>query len=275
MTASYHGTPTVSSAQFADRALKASGLIWFLTAAAGQWVFVYYILAAYAPPTLAGEYERWDDTGLIMGHVAGDGFGNFMFAVHVFLAALITFGGTLQLVPALRARFGVFHRWNGRIFVVTALILAAGGLWMTWAREARLSDIGGLGVALNGVLILVVAPLTAALAMRRKFDAHRRWAMRLFILVNGVWFFRLFLMGWLFILQEPLWMNGTLDGPYQLFASFACYLLPLAGLQLYFRAGQSGSAMAKYAVSGLVIAFTGLMAVSIFAAWMMMWSPHV
>ena len=259
----------------AQRVLKMSGALWFLVAAAGQWTFVYYILAAYTPRTLSGDLSRWDETGLIVGHVPGDGFGNLMFAAHVFLAAVITFGGTMQLIPALRSRFPALHRWNGRLFMITAIILAAGGLWMTWFRDARLSDIGAIGIALNGVLILAVVPLTTMLAMRRKIDAHRRWAMRLFILVNGVWFFRLFMMGWIFVWREPLWMNSTLDAPYQLFASFACYLLPLAGLELYFRATASQNAAFKLATASAVAVFSGLMAMSAFAAWMMMWSPHV
>ena len=274
MTASYQETPT-RTGWSPQSMLKASGVIWFLVAAAGQWVFVYYIMAAYTPRTIGGDFARWDETGLIMGHEAGDPFGNFMFITHVFLAAVITFGGTMQLIPALRNRFRGLHRWNGRLFMTAAIILAAGGLWMTWFRGARLSDIGGLGIALNGFLILAIVPLTTWLAMRRKIDAHRRWAMRLFILVNGVWFFRLFMMGWIFVWREPLWMNATLDAPYQLFASFACYLLPLAGLELYFRATASTNGGFKLATSAAVLAFSGLMAMSIFAAWMMMWSPHV
>ena len=255
--------------------LRGAGLAWFLVAAAGQWTFVWYILNVYGVTTAAGNPQDWNETGLMVGYVDGDWFGNLMFGVHVLLAAVITMGGTLQLVPVLRKRLPALHRWNGRIFMVIAVVLAVGGLWMTWLREARLSDLGALGVSLNGILILIAAPIALHLAMKRRIDQHRRWAMRLFILVNGVWFFRIGFMAWIIIMQGPVGSTRQLDGPFDLTLAFACYLLPLAVLELYFRAGRAQSAAPKLAVAGLVLLLTLVTAVGIFGAWMFMWSPHL
>ena len=259
----------------ADKLLKGAGLLWFLVAAAGQWTFVWYIFNVYGLTTARGDMAAWDDTGLIVGYVENDFVGNLMFAIHVLLAAVITVGGTLQLIPILRQRVPALHRWNGRLFMTIAVVMAVGGLWMTWIRDARLSDLGGLGVSLNGVLILIVAPIALRLAMLRRIDEHRRWAMRLFILVNGVWFFRIGFMAWIIAMQGPVGSTRQLDGPFDLTLAFGCYLLPLAILELYFRAGRASSAWPKRAITALVGVGTLVTAVGIFGAWMFMWSPHL
>lgn len=265
----------VSDPARAHRVLKVSGILWFLTATIGQWIFIYYILAAYGPSTLSGDFAAWDDTGLISGYVENDLVGNLFFASHVFLAVFMTVGSTVQLTPQIRNRFPTLHRWTGRGFIVVALVLAIGGFYMTWGRGVRLSDVGALGVSFNAVLIVVFALITVYLATRRKFDAHRRWAMRTFMVVHGVWFFRICLMGWFMVNQGPNGNSGMLDGPADITISFACYLLPLLILELYQKAADSSQAPVKWAMSGVMLLAVAATGLGVFAAYMMLWSPHL
>ena len=39
-------------------------------------------------------------------------------------------GGALQLVPMVRRRWPVFHRWNGRLFLFGTAVMSIGGLIM-------------------------------------------------------------------------------------------------------------------------------------------------
>jgi hypothetical protein len=48
-------------------------------------------------------------------------------------------------------------RWNGRMFLTLGLLGALTGLYLTWVRGSRLSDIGSIGLTLNGLLILLAA----------------------------------------------------------------------------------------------------------------------
>ena len=198
-----------------------------------------------------------------------------MFGIHVLLAAYVTLGGLIQLIPILRRHFPSVHRWNGRAFVVTAILMAIGGFWLTWVRGTHLSVISALSVSLNGVLILVFAPLAVRAAMKRRFDCHRRWALRLFIVVNGVWFFRVTIMAWIVINGGPLGMNKTMSGPADIALEFGSFLVPLAGLQIYLMAQDSSSRATKLAASALVLALTALMAVGIFGATAFMWLPEM
>ena len=263
------------TAKAAGRLLKGTGVLWFLTAAAGQIAFVYYIVVYYGSRTASGNFAAWNDRPIITGYVAGDGIGNFMFAAHVLLAAIITFGGLLQLTPQIRNRARRFHRWNGRLFLIIAYFMGAGGIWLVWVRGTRLSDITAISGTLNGVLIIAFASLAWVYAARRRIDIHRQWAMRTFMVVNGVWFLRVGFMAWVTLNQGPVGMNETLSGPADIALSFGSYLIPLAVLETYFAAGRARSVSLKLAAAALVLIMTGVMAVGIFGTVTLMWGPYL
>src|SRR5262245_30801208 len=98
----------------ADSVLKASAAPWFLATGCGQWLFLYSIAGFHGPLTLSGDFEVWNRRDPAMGRVAGDAIGALFFAAHLLIASMLTLGGTLQLVPRIRARAIAFHRWNGR-----------------------------------------------------------------------------------------------------------------------------------------------------------------
>jgi len=259
---------------WSDKFLRGTGKAWFLVAVAGQFAFVAFILAYYGTRTASGDFAAWNDKEIIKGHVEGDGPGNAMFAVHVLLAAVMTFGGVLQLVPALRRRVPALHRWNGRLFVLTAMILASGGLWLTWVRGTYLSWESAAIVSVNGVLILICAAQAVRLAMAKRFVEHERWAMRTFMVANGVWFFRLFLMAWILANQGPVGMNATLSGPADIGIAVASYLAPLLALEVY-QSAKKGSDLGKIAAGSLVIVLTAITALGVFGATMFMWWPDM
>src|SRR5262245_31265381 len=100
-------------------------------------------------------------------------------------------GGALQLTPQIRDHFPAFHRWNGRVFMATAYIVSLAGIYMMIARHTFGSTLNRGSTLVNGLLILVCATIALRYAMAREIDTHRRWAMRLYLLVNGVWFIRI------------------------------------------------------------------------------------
>ncbi len=254
--------------------LSGSAKLWFLAAATGQWMFVYYIALAYVPVTVAGEYARWDETGLMEGYTAGDVWGNLAFISHVLLAAVITAGGLLQLTPPLRKRFPALHRWTGRTYMLIAVFMALGGIGLIWVRGTRVYDLAAMGTTVDGILILVAAGFALRHAIARRIDNHRRWAMRLFIFVSGVWFTRIGYMGWA-MLTGGAGMARGMTGWFDNFIAWGSFLVPWILLELYLRAQDSRSSTAKCAMSGVVLAAAAFTAVGLFGAWMMMWSPHI
>jgi hypothetical protein len=257
-------------------ALAYSAKFWFAIAAVGQLIFAYYILMLYGGAALRGDLMGWNKV-MPRGYTPGDTIGNIAITSHLLFAFLLTLGGLLQLVPQIRSSAPKFHRWNGRFFVVGAMIAAIGGLYLMWVRGTVGDTSQHLGTGLNAVLIIAFAAMAWKYARARNFTAHRRWALRLFLAVSGVWFFRVGLLLWVLIHQEPVGFDGEkFVGPFLTFLTFAQTLLPLALLELYFRA-QDGRAKPsfRYAVATTLAISAIATGVGVFGASMALWLPRV
>jgi len=243
-------------------ALKGAAQFWFAVTVIGQWAFLYYILAFYGNSSLQGNFQAWTrNPHLLKGYVPGDTAGNLAFAAHALLAAVIAFGGAIQLVPQIRARAISVHRWNGRLFLVTAFAVSVSGLYLVWVRGARGSVSGSVGISLDAVLILLFGALAWRAALARDVSGHRRWALRTYMVANGQWFLRVGMIAWMVLDQGQ-------DRGFYRFWNFGCYLVPLAVLELYNRARESGSSSARYATAGGLIVLTVFMSIGIFGLTM-------
>jgi hypothetical protein len=196
-------------------------------------------------------------------------------AVHLLAAVFIVLGGAIQLIPGVRRRAPAVHRWNGRVYMLSAFAVSLAGLYMLWVRGS-LSDLTQrLGLSLNAVLIMVCAALALRSAIGRDFETHRRWALRLFLVVSGVWFFRVALSLSFLLFRGPVGFDPrTLQGPFITFLAYASYLIPLAVLELYLRAQRSG-AKGRLTMAALLVVLTVAMGAGIFAATMGFWVPRI
>lgn len=271
--------PTTSSAApnrgLAASSLYLAGRLWFGVALVGQVAFIAFILAYYGVRTVTGDFAGWNDKPLIDGYVEGDGVGNLVFAAHVLLASVVTLCGLMQMIPVFRQRWPALHRWSGRVFMVIAIFMALSGIWLSVVRGTSLSAISDVAILINGVLILVFAGLAWRHAVRRRFDMHRRWAMRTFMVVSGVWFLRVGLMGWIVINQGPVGMTGTLSGPADIVLTFGSYLIPLALLELYLAAQAVGRRRLKVLAAALLVTAAAFTAIGVFGTIAFMWAPYL
>lgn len=260
-------------ARSANHHLKRVTRLLFGIGVAGQWLFVYYIVAFYGGVVVNGTYEKINEQ-LPHGIIEGDTFGNIMLAIHLFLAAYITFGGPLQFIPAIRNRFPKFHRWNGRVYFTTAFVIALAGMAMNFTRGAHGGLPGMLGNSLNAVLIMSFSVLAWRTAMQKQFQVHKKWALRAFLMVSGVWFFRIGYGLWL--LLSGFTMPGTsadLNGPFDIFLMFAHSLLPLLLLEFYFYAKAHPGQKLKRTATGIFALLCILLAGGIAMATMIFWLP--
>lgn len=265
--------PTQSAAKALARTMAA----WLGVALLGQLFFVTYVLGFYGRHAAQGRPELWNKV-LPHGWVAGDVLGNAVLAGHLLFTVVILLGGALQLWPLLRRHVPALHRWNGRLYLLSALLLSVGGLVMVWTREGV--GLGGtgqrLGISLNALLIVAFAWLGWRAARTRRLDAHRRWMLRLFLVVAGVWFFRIGLMLWLIVNRGPVGFDPeTFEGPFLIFLSFAQTLLPLAVLEAVLRVQACGRPALQAATAAGLALLTLATAVGIAAAGMLMWLPRI
>lgn len=256
-------------------ALKASAVAWFVVAALGQLIFVVYVLGFYGGAAVRGDFAAWNKV-LTHGHIPGDSAGNAVVMAHLAFASVVILCGLLQLVPQVRKHAPLLHRASGRIYLVSVLVMSIGGLIMVWTRGAAGSLSQDISININAFLIIGCAVMAYRYARARRIDVHRRWALRLFMVVSGVWFFRVGLMFWIMLNQGPVGFDpDTFQGPAITTLGFGQFLLPLAVLELFFRAQQSRSPATRWAMASGLGVLTLATATGIVAASMILWLPRL
>ena len=268
-------TTRLELGSIADKSLRAAARFWFVVALAGQFAFAISVAAFYGLTALRGNVQAWNKI-LARGYEAGATMSNAALVGHVLFATVISIGGALQLIPGIRNRFPVFHRWNGRLFVLAAFTQAITGIYLTvWTRRLLGDKTQHVVSMLGALLIIFCAVMALRFAMQRDFTTHRRWALRLFLVASASWFIRLGFTVTV-VLFGPIGLDSTtFTGPMVTFWSFAQYLLPLGVLELYLWAQDRPGALRRMATAGVLFVLTLAMGTGIALQAMASWVPNV
>lgn len=267
--------PQIVSRSIANRLLNLSAATWLAVATVGQWLFGLYILLFYGKTTLAGNFDRWNE---VLPQRVREGSGTLVVGIHILLAAILVFGGPLQLIPWVRRRLPIFHRWLGRTYVITAMVVSTAGLFMVWTKEKAGDPTQDISISIQAIYIILFGLLAIRYAIGRQFARHRVWALRLFMVVNGVWFFRVSLMCWLVVNGGPVGFDTkTFTGPFLTVLALFTYAIPLSliVLELYLLAQRKQNKVFSLGVSALIFLCTVLMGIGIFGATLGLWLPRI
>ncbi len=178
-------------------------------------------------------------------------------------------------MPAIRKRAPVFYHWTGRLFLVAVVLNAISGLYMNWVR--RISG-GALDVASNTVIALFVFTFAAQAlrhAMAREIGAHRRWALRLFLVASAVWFVRVGVFGSVFVADQFGIDFGTISSQVFAVMNVAKLLVPLGLLELYFWAQRRAGPIGRIVVASVLVTATAVMGLGIYAVTTLRWLPRM
>ncbi len=104
------------------------------------------------------------------------------FYIHILSAPLVLVNGLILLSDHVRRRHRGWHRWLGRVQVVVLLFLVLPSS-VVMSRQA----FGGWPAGLS-FLVLSAATATCVIvgvvyALRRRYDRHRRWMVRSYVLI--------------------------------------------------------------------------------------------
>ena len=268
-----HARSSVPTAPQGLNALRSAAALWWMVAIAGHAVFGAYIIGTYGAATLRGNVAAWNRV-FPAGYVSGQPLGNAIVAAHVLLASIVALCGPLQLVPSLRRHAPWFHRWNGRIYVTVAIVVGVAGLVMMADDRSLVGASQNGSVAINGVLLLACAVLAWRYARARDFAAHRRWALRLFVLAAGVWFFRIGLAAWIAINGGIAGFDPrTMRGPALFALAAGEWMVPLLVLEAYLRAERARGPLGRYIIAALLVVLAAATGFGIYRAAIGMWLP--
>lgn len=238
---------------------------WFAVAIIGQLAFFTFIAVFYAWPAMLGDVTAWNRNVILAQPPVDPDYpvATIAFGVHAIGASIISLMGGLQLMPFVRNRFRRFHRWNGRIFLFTVFALAVSGYYLTWMRGDPPDQLSEFGTSVNGVLIFSFGAMALATALRKRFDLHEKWAVRLFLVSNQQWLFRIgaFLY---FAASQALGREVSLTDPFFAFWVWGCFIIPLAMAELYFATRRAARAWQRWASASLFVLAIPLTAGGIF-----------
>ncbi len=104
------------------------------------------------------------------------------FYAHILSAPLVLFIGLILLSEYVRRRHGGWHRWLGRIQVVVLLFFVLPSS-VVMSRHAFGGWPAGLSFLLLSAATASCAIVGVVHACRRRYDQHRRWMLRSYVLI--------------------------------------------------------------------------------------------
>ncbi|SEQ81072.1 Predicted membrane protein [Lentzea xinjiangensis] len=137
-------------------------------------------LAFSVPP-----YLTFDPARSRLAPPEGDELYYPLLVAHVLCGAVAMATACFQVWPAFRARHRTGHRITGRIYVYAGA-LPAGllGLYIGWHTSAGPSVL--VANLVGSALWVVVTIMGLRMALRRRYDEHRRWMSRSFALAMSI-----------------------------------------------------------------------------------------
>ncbi|RAJ97618.1 putative membrane protein DUF2306 [Larkinella arboricola] len=259
---------------FSSKALNGSGILLVATVWGSAALFGLYILAFYAAALYEGNMERWNQIlpGLYEreSNTATTGIG-----LHFATGGIILILGSIQLIKAIRVRFPALHRWIGRLYVLSALLAAIGGLIFIALKGTIGGPVMSLGFGLYGILMFVSAIETYRHAVAGRLEKHRRWALRLYALAIGSWLYRMDYGFWL-LLTDGLGHTRTFSGPFDHVMDFFFYIPNLLVAEAFIRARQyQASSALRLGASLLLMLATGFLLVGTYYFTIFYWGPAI
>ncbi|MGV3561105.1 DUF2306 domain-containing protein [Larkinella arboricola] len=265
---------TSAVSTFSRKALNGSGILLVATVWGSAALFGLYILAFYAAALYEGNMERWNQVlpGL---YERGTGTATTGIGLHFATGGIILILGSIQLIKAVRVRFPALHRWIGRLYVLSALLAAIGGLIFIALKGTIGGPVMSLGFGLYGILMFVSAIETYRHAVAGRLENHRRWALRLYALAIGSWLYRMDYGFWL-LLTDGLGHTRTFSGPFDHVMDFFFYIPNLLVAEAFIRARQyRASSALRLGASLLLVLATGFLLVGTYYFTIYYWGPAI
>ncbi|WP_260320158.1 MULTISPECIES: DUF2306 domain-containing protein [Peribacillus] len=112
--------------------------------------------------------------------LANESLWVIMIRIHIMLAIISLLTGPLGIIKSIRVKFLKFHRWNGRIYVLSIALNYIPGLYVSFfATGGWVSTVGFL---ILNTLWITTTLLGYSYIKKRQVLAHSKWMVRSFFL---------------------------------------------------------------------------------------------
>ena len=255
--------------------LETSKKLWFICLLLTQACFVTYLILGYAVTGITHGISQWTRLNNT-AYIANDMTGNVMYAAHVLLAVIMIIGGSLQLIPTLRAKYKTFHRYNGYVFVILACCISLAGLYLIIVRGTVGNTLMHALTMFGGLLVIVSSIFAVKTARARNIHAHQIWAIRLYLAANGVLFFRLMIFAWFIVFGSLGIDTATFTGPTVIFISLCSYVFPILIAELVrYAAKKTSHRLITLTCACLMLLISAIFLTGLFGVVLASWYPAI
>lgn len=270
-------SPPVSSKpliRLSRQTLRWSSFLLVTTVWISAGLFGLYILAFYASAFYAGNMARWNQV-LPRLYEQSTTTATTGIGLHFAAGGLILILGSLQLIDSVRVRFPALHRWVGRVYVLSCLLAAIGGLAFIAVKGTIGGTVMSIGFALYGILMFIAAVQTYRTAVARNTASHRLWALRLYALAIGSWIYRMDYGFWL-LLTNGLGHTRSFSGLFDSVMDFFFYLPNLLVVEIFTRASYAkASPFLRFSASLVLLFATGFLLLGTYYFTLYYWGPAI
>jgi uncharacterized membrane protein len=155
----------------------------------------------------------------------------FFLAIHASSGAIALLVGPFQFVESFRLRRRMLHRRMGWVYAAAVLVGAIFAIPL--ALHANFGPIAGSGFFTMDILWLVATAIALRMAIRHRFQDHRRWMLRSYSLTAAAITLRILLPASA-IFKLPV-------GPSYRAIAWMCWATNLLGVEVYLRLQQKPS----------------------------------
>lgn len=205
--------------------MRSNSLLWLVKLAAS--LLILKVVATtivnyrnYVPPNFSSDFLAGRQTYF---------FGSYQWAfyLHIFSGPIALALGLILVSERFRWRFPRWHRRLGRAQAMGVLFFVTpSGFWM--ALHAAGGPIAEVGFVILAMLTAACVTMGWRAAVQRRFETHRRWMWRCYLLLCSAVIIRMIGGAVLVTGFHAMWIDPL--------AAWASWLLPLAGYEVY-RAG--------------------------------------
>lgn len=254
--------------------LRWTSFLLVLTVWVSAGLFGLYILAFYAAALFGGNLEKWNHIlpGLYKQGAAAATTG---IGLHFATGGIILMLGSIQLIDAIRVRYSAIHRWVGRIYVLSSVLAAMGGLVFIAVKGTIGGAVMNIGFSLYGLLMLMAGIETYRHAAAGRIEKHRAWALRLYALAIGSWLYRMDYGFW-FLLADGAGHATNFEGPFDRIMSFFFFIPNLLLAEVFIRSrNYKTSPLLNLLSSFILLLMTAFLVVGTYYFTKFYWGPAI
>ncbi len=156
-----------------------------------EWMILGGLLALSSIPISAGIYRLVELGGgvAMLPENPRVNAGPIPVVVHIISVFLYCNFGAFQFLPSIRRHSLKWHRYNGRLMVVSGIIAAITGLWMThfysFPHELQGNLLYSVRILLGSAMVVFIF-LGLAAILKRDIVRHSSWMIRAYTIGQGV-----------------------------------------------------------------------------------------